>query len=470
MNATVSLQKKASFWYLISNIVQKGVSFIIIPFYTRILSVDEYGIYTVSDSWMELLIVIVSLNLFLNTYNVAIKKFKEIEGVSSAFCGLSILCTTLGGVVLLIGNHFFLCILGVNMWVMIAMIVYIVSHPIVMIWCTMKRFDYQYIDLVKLTVIKSILFLILGFSVVFWDKNRLIVAIYIKALVELLVGVYAVWEIAKKNNKFYNKEYWKFAISMAIPLIPYYLALRLLQHLDRIMIQHMAGDSAAAKYGLIYKITSTAMIVNTSINGAFIPWLYNNMNSVNEKMVRGVYRKLVVAILGMNVLMSLFAPEIVYVFGTREYADAIYVMTPISMASVFIFIYDQYVNMELYYEKKKMNVIFAIIISCVNALLNWIFISEFGYIAAGYTTLLSYLIFMILHVIYFTKLSKRIETIQVFSNKMIFLITLVCMVISICLPILYSYSIVRVIIGGLILVCIGMISAKYMFSHIKFDR
>lgn len=470
MSATVSLQKKASFWYLISNIVQKGVSFIIVPFYTRILSVDEYGIYTISDSWMELLIVIVSLNLFLNTYNVAIKKFKEIEGVSSAFCGLSILCTMLGGAVLLIGNHFFLWILGVNMWVMIAMIVYVVSHPIIMIWCTMKRFEYQYMDLVKLTVIKSILFLLLGFCVFFLDRNRVTVAIYIKALVELLVGIYAIWEIAKKNDKFFNKEYWKFAISMATSLIPYYLALRLLQHLDRIMIQHMEGDAAAAKYGLIYKITSTAMIVNTSINGAFIPWLYNNMSSIKEKMVRGVYRKLVVAIWGMNVLISLFAPEIVYVFGTREYADAIYVMTPISMASVFIFIYDQYVNMELYYEKKKMNVVFAIIISCLNALLNGIFISEFGYIAAGYTTMFSYLIFMLLHVIYFAKLSEKIETIQVFSKKMLFSITLVCMIISICLPIIYNCFIARVVAGGLILVCVGIISGKDMFSHIKFDR
>lgn len=61
---SIPVQVKASLWFLICAFLQKGISFITTPIFTRLLSTSEYGQYNVFNSWMNIIIVIVTLNLF----------------------------------------------------------------------------------------------------------------------------------------------------------------------------------------------------------------------------------------------------------------------------------------------------------------------------------------------------------------------------------------------------------------------
>ena len=45
-------------WYTISSIMAKGITVLLTPFFTRILSVSEYGEYTNFISWQNILVVI----------------------------------------------------------------------------------------------------------------------------------------------------------------------------------------------------------------------------------------------------------------------------------------------------------------------------------------------------------------------------------------------------------------------------
>lgn len=441
----IQLQKKASFWYFFVNIIQKGSNIILIPLYTRYLSIEEYGIYTVSDSWLEILLVITSLNLFQNVFSVAIKKFNDRTGVSSAFCGLSIICITVYTLFLIIFHSFFVRLFNINFIILIAFIIYLLSDPIVMIWCSSKRYYYEYKGLIILTLIKCLLTLGLGATIVLINKNRVEIVLYAKALSELIVAIYAISDIYKKNHNLFNWKYWKFALNMGIPLIPYYLSLRILQHLDRIMIDYLDGTTAAAKYGLVYKVTSSLMMINSSLNTAFLPWLYNNYNIHKKKNLNQIYVNLTFLIFYINLFVSLLAPEIIKILGTQDYTDAIYVMIPVSMSAIFIFIYDQCVNIELYYEKNKINPILAILVSILNAILNWIFIVKFGFIAAGYTTFISYFIYMFLHIVYIKILVKKSEAIEIFSNKNILIFVQLCFISIIIVTISYKFLTLRIL-------------------------
>ena len=42
---------KASFWFVVSNVMLKGISFITTPIFTRILGPNDYGITSVFVSW-----------------------------------------------------------------------------------------------------------------------------------------------------------------------------------------------------------------------------------------------------------------------------------------------------------------------------------------------------------------------------------------------------------------------------------
>lgn len=50
-------------WYTVSSILAKGMTVLLTPFFTRILSVSEYGEYTNFISWQNILVVIFSMEL-----------------------------------------------------------------------------------------------------------------------------------------------------------------------------------------------------------------------------------------------------------------------------------------------------------------------------------------------------------------------------------------------------------------------
>ena len=72
------IQVKASMWFFVCAFLQKGISFITTPIFTRLLSTSEYGQYNVYTSWMSVLIVIVTLNLYCGVYSRGLVKFFHI--------------------------------------------------------------------------------------------------------------------------------------------------------------------------------------------------------------------------------------------------------------------------------------------------------------------------------------------------------------------------------------------------------
>lgn len=57
--------------------LQKGISFITVPIFTRLMSTEEYGTYTVYLSWLQILTIMTSLYLFNGVYDNAMAKYEK---------------------------------------------------------------------------------------------------------------------------------------------------------------------------------------------------------------------------------------------------------------------------------------------------------------------------------------------------------------------------------------------------------
>ena len=86
-------------------------------------------------------------------------------------------------------------------------------------------------------------------------------------------------------------------------------------------------------------------------------------------------------------------PEIVMFIGGDKYAGAENVIPPVAVSLLLLFYAQLFINVEFYYEKKKDLVFASIGAAILNLVLNWIFIPRYGYVAAAYTTLVSYVVF-----------------------------------------------------------------------------
>jgi O-antigen/teichoic acid export membrane protein len=94
---------KASLWFTICSILQKGISFITVPIFTRMLSTEEYGVISLFSSWQSVLSIFATLNLSYQIFNNGMVKYEnDRDGYTTAMLGLSNLTTTILFVVYLI--------------------------------------------------------------------------------------------------------------------------------------------------------------------------------------------------------------------------------------------------------------------------------------------------------------------------------------------------------------------------------
>ena len=58
----LSKPAKASVWFILSNVILKGISFFTLPIFSRLLTPDEYGTVSVYNSWVATVSIITTLN------------------------------------------------------------------------------------------------------------------------------------------------------------------------------------------------------------------------------------------------------------------------------------------------------------------------------------------------------------------------------------------------------------------------
>ena len=83
--SNIPLTVKVSTSYAICSILQKCLSFITLPLFTRLLTTEQYGQYTIYSSWSGILMIFLTLNLAYGSFQTAMIKYedKRAEYISS---------------------------------------------------------------------------------------------------------------------------------------------------------------------------------------------------------------------------------------------------------------------------------------------------------------------------------------------------------------------------------------------------
>lgn len=71
------LPVRASFWFVVCSVLQKGISFFTTPIFTRLLSTEQYGQVTLYSSRAAIVCIFTTLNLQYGSFNTAQVKFQD---------------------------------------------------------------------------------------------------------------------------------------------------------------------------------------------------------------------------------------------------------------------------------------------------------------------------------------------------------------------------------------------------------
>ena len=464
------VQAKASIWYAVCNFFQKGISFIVVPVYIRLLTTAEYGEWNIFQSWRDILIVIASLNLYSGVYTKTLVDNKDDrDRYTSSMQGLGTLIT-----IALFGIYVFTRglvnpLIGLNTKYMLLLFLYFIVYPAFSFWGTRQRVEYKYKPMVIVTAIVSLMTPALSLALFYITDLRELALVLGFLIVQCAVGlVFYVYHFFK-GKCFFNKGYWKYAVKFNVPLIPHYLSLIVLGQSDKIMIKYYCGESDAGIYSFPYQIASAINVVITAINGSRVPWLYEQLKAKIYNRISKISNYLVVLMGGIVMLIALLAPEIMLI-GTADYKEAVFVIPVVTLGVFFTFVYDMFASIEFYYGATKYVMAASVIGAVSNLILNAWLIPVFGYIAAAYTTLISYVLFMVMHLV-FMKIVLKKQSIkeQVYNLKVIILFTVLLTGIVFLSLYTYQYPVMRysLIASLLILVIVFRKKIVDMMSTMK---
>lgn len=454
---------KVSFWYMFCTMIQRGISFITVPIFTRILTVEQYGIITIYNSWHTMLLPLVTLNLFYGVYNNLLTKYPEKKmETTSALLGLSTFTTIVFFLLYLVNVQFWNKIFGLSTLIMVVMFISILLFPSYTFWIVSQRYDYKYIKSTIVSLVIALSSPILGVLMVVLIEEkaeaRIIAFVFVQGIIGLIFYVY--YFLQRKN--FFNKEYWKFALKFNVPLIPHYLSTNILSQADRIMINLMVSETATAIYGVAYTVSLLTAIITNAINSSYIPYTYKSLKEKKYVEISQNTNKLLVLVSVFSIIIMALGPEIICILGGVRYYDAIWIVPPVAASVFFMFLYLLFVNIEYYFEKTLGITVSTCIAAGINILLNYIFIDIFGYYAAGYTTLICYIILVFCHYIAYKKILNREKTGNVYDVKFIMIISIIEMITMFCMILIYEILIVRYIIIILILLVIVLKRRKFI--------
>lgn len=436
----LSLPVKASLWYTICNILNKGIALFSTPVFTRILSEEQYGSFSIFQSWYGILIIFTSLNIFLSSYQKGLLLYKnDQERFTSSQLALTTTITVLCILIYLTNVDFWGKIFDLPPVLMLAMFIELITMPALEFWSARERFEFKYKKYAFITIIMSAMSIGLGIFFVLHTKYKLEARIFSDVFSKIIFAFPLFIFLIKKGKVFYVKKYWKYAILFNLPLIPHYLSNYVLSQSDRLMIGRMVGNTQAAFYSVSYTIATMMLLVTTAINNSLTPYIYKCIDAGKTKNIAKATKLLVTLVGILCIVTMIFAPEIILIFAGTRYLDSIYVIPPIAVSVFFIFIYSLFSNIEYFYEKTGFIAVATCVSAGLNLLLNYIFINKYGYYAAGYTTLICYICLAFMHYVFYNKILKKEDNLQEIYDIRFITLASIC-VIFIMMIMVFTYK------------------------------
>ena len=301
----MSIVLKSGIWFTICGFLQKAISMLCTPFFTRILTREQYGVVNTFMAWQLVINLLVTLTLYRSIMNLYVK-YENKKEVLSSLCSLSLIITLTWTLLAVVFINPLSKIIGLSRPLILCLFLYSIGESIMQCWMNYKRYIYDY----KPAIFVSLLITIIsGFGGVFCIIFIAATAewkIYPQIFAYLLLGTIIYLFLILKVRKFYDKGVWLYSLSFCLGLMPHYLSEFVLQSSDKIMIDKMCGASDVAYYSVAYSVGSLILLFASALNSSFVPYQYQMIQSKKNKTLAQTTTFFMTFLAGILLLIMLF--------------------------------------------------------------------------------------------------------------------------------------------------------------------
>lgn len=456
---------KSGIGYTIGNFLLKGISFITIPLYTRLLTTYEYGVVSIFNTWLAIFVCIIGLNLSSSISNAYLDFKENYKKFLASILFLSTISFSIIITIFLVFRDNISKLMGFEPLIILSLLVTSFFSYVINFNNAKFMMEYNHSGFIKVSFLVSLLNISLAILfLLFMREERYKSLIYAMLVAYSLVGIYIYIKIVKNVNikELLNYGFWKYALIIATPTMPHLLSQLILTQSDRIMIEKFIGSSQAGIYSVAYNISMILSVLWGSLNNVWVPWFYEKMRNKNIMEITRKTKFYMIFFSIITFLLVLVCPEIVKVASNKDYWGGISIVPLIIISYYYVFLYGFSVNIEFYMKKTFIIPIGTVLSALINIGLNYFFIPIYGIIAAAVSTIISYFFLFLFHhiIVYY------ILKIKVFRVKYYLLCILFSIITLIIFYIIKDFYVIRYLLFLSVLVYILLKYRKQFKSFI----
>lgn len=387
--------------YLIANILNASIPFLLLPILTRVLSPEDYGIIAMFTIFLTLTNAFVGLSIHgavnVNFFKLTPGKFSEYITSCLILLVLSTLCVfSILSVLGLWLEEF----IGIPYkWILIAVGIsffQFLNKLQLTVWVVQGEALKYGILQISNTVLNGFLSLFFIFIIgMLWEGRLLGQVIAI-----VLFGMVSIFFLFKQ--KLFKKPLTpkldiQDALKFGLPLIPHVLGAFAIYSMDRIIITNLLGTAVVGIYMVGMQLGQAIGLLADSFNKVFSPWLMNSLS--NEyvdrlRIVKNTYISMV-SILSVGFIWAAISTYFLpYIVGER-FQEAKNIIWLICLGFSLQGLYYLITNYIFYTKKTKFLAIITFASGLINIPLTYVFVKYYGLEGAAYSFLGVQFIFFI---------------------------------------------------------------------------
>ena len=459
-------------WYGVIPKISAILAILILPFITPYLTLEDYGIIGLINSYKGIALGIASFVLHMHLTNSYFELGDKFKLLWRRLFFYMIVSSILVTICLIIIYTFSLSITPIEKKILIIALSIIpilfvpnetiISHYYPLVFEPRKQVIRNLIGAIASIVVSFIIIRYFHLGYVGWVVGYAIspIVIFLLFIKPLYIDLKIFPQVDFKIHRVTK------LLKISLPIIPHTLGHLLLSSSDRIMM-NILGISVVSigLYSNGYQIGENANTVIQGIFIAFSPILQRIYRDKDVKQMQYYYRMANLIVSIFLLLAMLWMKEFYMIFIKNQSFQPAYIIAILTCASYLVSssIY-LYLSTHIFVNKNTHKILYLVFFPAVlNIVLNAIFIPIYGFIAAVYTTIFTYWIVFLLPFIFssFKKMAQQMLGTRKILLEGLFINTIVLLITFFAYNIDYSWKLL--IVGSSILLA-SLYYKKYKLS------
>lgn len=390
-------------------LILQGIAFFTTPLFTRILGAEQYGEYSVFNSWVAILTCFMGLGV-QSSIGTGMYEFKDkyYEFRNSVL----LLGTIISTVIFMIGClaiKFLSIYLGYSYLLVCVLFLSAISHFIINfiqgICIYEKKAGLNFIlsVAVSLSTVGLSILLIHCFP----NDRKFLGRVYgtVVPYVALSVVMWLLFFLKKPTRL--HKKYCKYSLVMGLPIVFHSLSQNILGQSDRVMMRQIGiSNTEIGIYSLFYTFTAVVSTILGALNNSWCPFYYDDVDAKNWDKLNAKCKNYIELFSVIVIGFLLLSREVSYLLAGSEYWEGIAIIPVLVTAVYFTFMYQFPVNFEFFYRKTYVIAIGTCGAAVINIILNAILIPIGGMYGAALATVSSYGMLFVAHYLIVTHMKE----------------------------------------------------------------